>query len=85
MIWFNQGVQPVRVRFLTALVVVCLPIINFDGDIDGFFVSHEIPQGGFASLCLINEGMYDYEIVRLNDDDQELWKGNIMQGKVIVE
>ena len=84
-IWFNQSAQPVRVRFLSGLGIVCYPIINFDGDVDGFFVSNEIPQGGFASLCLIQEGVFEYEVVRFNNEDQELLKGNITQGKVIVE
>jgi hypothetical protein len=84
-IWFNQGVQPVRVRFLTSLGIVCSPIIHFNSDLNGIFVSDEIPQGGFASLCLINQGVFDYEVVRLNNKGKELWQSNVMRGKAIVE
>jgi hypothetical protein len=85
-IWFNQGVEPVKVRFINPLGIVCYPIIHFDADVDGIFVSDIIPQGGFASLCLINEGVFDYEVVRLNNNEgKELWQSNILQGKAIVE
>ena len=84
-IWYNQGTYPVRIRFLTALGIVCSPIIHFDADADGIFTSDQIPQGGFASLCLINEGMYDFEVIRLNNVDQHLQHVNSMQGKVLVE
>jgi len=84
-IWYNQGPSPLRIRFLSALGIICAPIINFNGDIDGIFISDEIPQGGIASLCLIDEGVFDYEVVRLNNEGQKLGHLNIMQGKVIVE
>jgi hypothetical protein len=84
-VWYNQGVAPVRIRFLSALGIICAPIINFNGDIDGIFISDEIPRGGIASLCLIDEGVFDYEVVRLNSAGQKLGHLNIMQGKVIVE
>ena len=84
-VWYNQGVSPVRIRFLSALGIICAPIINFNGDSDGIFISDEIPRGGIASLCLIDEGVFEYEVVRLNNGDQELGHSNIMQGKVIVE
>lgn len=84
-IWFNQGVEPVRIRFLTSLGIVCSPIIHFDSDLNGIFVSDVISEGGFASLCLINEGIFDYEVVRLNNEGKELWQSNVLRGKTIVE
>ena len=84
-IWYNQGIHPVRIRFLNALGIVCSPIIHFAGDADGFFTSDQIPQGGFASLYLINEGVYDFEVIRLNPVGQQLQYVNSMQGKVMVE
>jgi hypothetical protein len=70
---------------LSALGIICAPIINFNGDIDGIFISDEIPRGGIASLCLIDEGVFDYEVVRLNNEGQKLGHANIIQGKVLVE
>ena len=84
-VWYNQGVSPVRIRFLSALGIICAPIINFNGDIDGIFISDEIPRGGIASLCLIDEGVFDYEVVRLNNEGQGLGHVKSMQGKVLVE
>jgi len=84
-VWYNQGVSPVRIRFLSVLGIICAPIINFNGDIDGIFISNEIPRGGIASLCLIDEGVFDYEVVRLNNEGQNLGHLTIMQGKVLVE
>jgi len=84
-IWYNQGTYPVRIKFLTALGIVCSPIIHYDSDADGIFTSDQIPQGGFASLCLINEGMYDFEVIRVNNAGQQVQHVNSMQGKVLVE
>ena len=84
-VWYNQGVSPVRIRFLSALGIICAPIINFNGDIDGIFISDEIPRGGIASLCLIDEGVFDYEVVRFNNEGQGLGHVKNMKGKVMVE
>ena len=85
MVWYNQGLSPVRIRFLSALGIICAPIINFNGDSDGIFISDVIPRGGIASLCLIDEGVFDYEVVKLDSEGQKLGHAKIMQGRVLVE
>lgn len=85
MVWYNQGESPVRIRFLSGLGIICAPIINFNGDTDVIFISDEIPRGEIASLCFMDEGVFDYEVVRLNNEGQELGHVKNMQGKVMVE
>jgi len=85
-IWYNNGTEPVTIKFITRIGIACQAPVNFYGDLLGNYETTKIPQGGTASICLISEGTYEYEVRRLvskgTEDPFELVsKGTILSVK----
>jgi len=84
-VWFNRDKEPVVIKFIPEIGIVCSPIINFYADLSGFYKSGLIHQGGTASLCFIRSGEYEYEVIRLVAKPRGKPVEQILQGKVIVK
>ena len=84
-VWFNQDKEPVVIKFIPEIGIVCSPIISFYADLSGFYKSGSILKGGTASLCFIHSGEYEYEVIRLVAKPKGKSIEQILQGKVIVD
>ena len=84
-VWFNQDKEPVVIKFIPEIGIVCSPIINFYADLSGFYKTGSILKGGTASLCFIHSGEYEYEVIRLVAKPKGKPIEQILQGKVIVD
>jgi plastocyanin len=64
-IWFNNGRSPLSIMFKgdQKVYVACKEPVSFVVGLDGSFVSTWIPNGATASLCFIEAGTYQYEVV----------------------
>jgi hypothetical protein len=82
-VWINYDPGPIKIKFTTKLGIACRTPTNFYSDLFGYYETGKIPQGGVASVCLIYNGQYDYEIRRVFGKEQ--LKEEIIDGKVIVE
>jgi hypothetical protein len=51
----------------------------------GYYETSKIPHGGTASICLIEEGKYEYEVRRLMKDDSGQPAEQIAKATVIVK
>ena len=84
-VWFNQDKEPVVIKFIPEIGIVCSPIINFYADLSGFYKTGSILKGGTASLCFIRSGEYEYEVIRRVAKPKGKPIEQILQGKVIVD
>ena len=84
-VWINQDEEPVVIRFLPEVGIVCSPIINFYADLSGFYKTGPIRQGGTAGLCFISSGEYTYEVRRLVRKGTGKPTEQVLQGKVFVK
>ena len=84
-VWFNRDKEPVAIKFIPEIGIVCSPIINFYADLSGFYKTGSILKGGTASLCFIRSGEYEYEVIRLVAKPKGKPIEKILQGKVIVK
>jgi len=77
-VWFNQDPEPITIRFITKLGLACKAPVNFYSDLFGYYETSQIPQGGTASICLIEEGSYIYEVKRLVNKGEEITEGMVI-------
>ena len=82
-VWYNQGKEPISIRLVPQLGIVCSPIVNFYSDLSGNYKTGSIYHGGTASLCLLYTGVYAYE-VKWIDEKKKTASGKMLSGKVIV-
>lgn len=82
-IWHNKGPGPVTIKFITRIGLACAAPINFYADLLGNYETTPIPEGGTASICLIEEGRYEYEVRRLVAKGTEPPVEMIAKGTVI--
>lgn len=82
-VWHNEGPGPVTIKFITRIGLACAAPTNFFCDLLGFYETTPVPQGGTASICLIEEGTYEYEVRRLMGKDKAHEVEVISKGKVI--
>ena len=82
-IWHNKGPGPATIKFITRIGLACAAPINFYADLLGNYETTPVPEGGTASLCLIEEGRYDYEVRRLVAKGKEPPVEMIFKGTVI--
>lgn len=62
-IWVNYSLQPQEVLFIKKKVVpACGSPVNFFIGMNGAYESNEIPFGGTASLCFLEEDIYIYRV-----------------------
>jgi hypothetical protein len=83
MIWHNKGPGPITIKFTTRIGLACAAPMNFYSDLMGYYETSSVPQGGTASICLIEEGTYEYEVRRLVAKDKSQPLEIISKGKVI--
>jgi len=64
-IWMNHSQSLAEIQFRgKAVTIACKNPTNFVVNEEGSFVSNRIPQGAVASLCFIDKGTYNYELMR---------------------
>ncbi len=64
-IWINYSQGLVEIEFpKKEVTLACREPINFMLTTKGVYVSNKIPSGSVASLCFVEEGEYEYRIVR---------------------
>jgi hypothetical protein len=83
--WYNQGLEPVTIKFTAPLGIVCSPLINFYADIAGYYRTGRIFHGGTASLCFVRDGEFEYEVRRIVKESNKEPHEKIIYGKVIVK
>ncbi len=82
-IWLNKGPGPATIKFTTRIGLACAAPVNFYADLLGNYETTQIPPNGTASICLIEEGDYHYEVRRLKSIDDKAPVEFIKTGKVI--
>ena len=82
-IWHNNGPGSVKINFITRLGIACATPVNFYGDLYGNYETSAIPEGGVASICLIEEGEYDYEVRRMVSKEKEKPYEMVLKGRII--
>ena len=80
-IWLNNSNGSVNIFFSKGKEVeaVCAAPSRFALDTEGKYNSGSIPQGGTASVCFIEAGKYQFDVVR------QQTAGGSMQGTIIVK
>jgi plastocyanin len=65
-VWVNTTSGGVSVFFSRGkeIAAVCAAPSRFALDADGNYNSGDIPQGGTASVCFLEAGKYEYQVVR---------------------
>lgn len=64
-IWMNHSESLAEIQFRgKEVTIACKNPTNFVLNEEGSFVSNRIPQGAVASLCFIEKGTYNYELLR---------------------
>lgn len=81
--WLNMGPGPVTIKFITRLGLACAAPSNFYADLLGNYETSAIPPGGTASICLIEQGQYEYEVRRLSGKKDEKPLETISKGKIM--
>jgi hypothetical protein len=62
-IWVNYSLQPQEILFIKRRhTPPCRSPVNFFINMDGAYESNEIPFGGTASLCFLEEDIYMYRV-----------------------
>ena len=82
-VWYNQGKNPINIRLMPQLGIVCSPVVNFYSDLSGNYKTGVIYNGGTASLCFLYTGVYEYEIKWI-DQKKKTASGKMLSGKVKV-
>jgi len=82
-VWYNKGKEPINIRLIPQLGIVCSPVVNFYSDLSGNYKTGIIYHGGTASLCFLYTGVYEYEIKWI-DQKKKTASGKMLSGKVIV-
>ena len=82
-VWYNQGKEPISIRLIPQLGIVCSPIVNFYSDLSGNYKTGSIYNGGTASLCFLYTGVYEYEIKWI-DQKKKTASRKMLSGKVTV-
>jgi hypothetical protein len=70
-IWHNRSSGPVTIKFTTRIGLACAAPVNFYADLLGNYETTKIPPNGTASICLIEEGKYEYEVHGLVEKKNE--------------
>ncbi len=80
-IWLNNTNGSVNIFFSKGKEVeaVCAAPTRFALDTEGKYNSGSIPEGGTASVCFIEAGKYQFDVVR------QQTAGGAMQGTVVVK
>ena len=80
-IWLNNTNGSVNIFFSKGKEVeaVCAAPTRFALDAEGKYNSDSIPEGGTASVCFIEAGKYQFDVVR------QQMAGGAMQGTIIVK
>ncbi len=80
-IWLNNTNGAVNIFFAKGKEVeaVCAAPTRFALDVEGKYNSGSIPEGGTASVCFIEAGKYQFDVVR------QQTAGGAMQGTIIVK
>lgn len=86
-VFFNSGTGPASVKFITKLGLACAAPVNFYADLSGYYESTLIAEKATASICLIREGEYEFEVRRLEvvKDEKQEPAVYISTGKIIVK
>jgi hypothetical protein len=84
-IWHNLGSGFIKIIFTSRIGLACAAPVNFYADLLGYYETSKIPHGGTASICLIEEGKYEYEVRRLMKDDSGQQAEQIARATVIVK
>jgi plastocyanin len=82
-VWYNQGKNPINIRLIPQLGIVCSPVVNFYSDLSGNYKTGVIYNGGTASLCFLYSGVYEYEIKWI-DQKKKTAPGKMLSGNVTV-
>ena len=87
LVFINNGTGPVKLKFITKIGLACAAPVNFYADLLGYYETGMIPEKGTASICLIETGVYEFEIRRLKvvTDEQQEPAEIISRGKVTVQ
>ena len=84
-VWVNNSRFPIEILFLDKQVTLaCGTPVNFFIGGDKTYESNKIPSGGTASLCFLEEGIYEYKV----KSSQTFYAGRIQRGEkgaVIIE
>jgi len=80
-IWLNNTNGSVNIFFSNGKEVeaICAAPTRFALDTEGKYNSGSIPQGGTASVCFIEAGKYQFDVVR------QQTAGGAMQGTITVK
>ncbi len=70
-IWVNRTAQPMRIRFLKGVSVLCDEPRGFPQENDGVHSSVEVNAGQVLSLCVLEPKKYFYEIDLLKTAEAE--------------
>lgn len=84
-VWYNNDLSPVRIKFLTKGMLATKAPVNFYGGFAGRYESTMVPHGGTASLCFMREGKYSYEVLGSLFDEEGNKSELILEGTIIVE
>ena len=77
-VWVNNSRFPIEILFLDKQVTLaCGSPVNFFIGGDKTYESNKIPSGGTASLCFLEEGIYEYKV----KSSQTFYAGRIQRGE----
>jgi hypothetical protein len=87
LVFINNGTGPVKLKFITKIGLACAAPVNFYADLLGYYESGMIAEKGTASICLIEAGVYEFEVRRLKvvAEDQGEPTEIIARGKITVK
>jgi len=84
-VWSNATERLMEVKFTSKQIrLVCSNPKNFIVDVDGTFVSKKITRGAVASICFIEEGVFDYMAVDVSRLLPGTKKNKSFKGTIIV-
>ncbi len=89
-IWLNHSINNVRILFGGGdqVTLSCINPQNFTLQKNGTFQSDVIPHGGTASLCFVESGKYEYQIVRISGPERrkpEELRNYIQEGVIKIQ
>ncbi len=87
-VWVNEGHGRAEIKFTNAKVMApsCNTPTNFVRNMDGQFISDKIPFAHVASLCFIQQGEFNYVVMReLSKAGSAKGVAKELKGKIIVK
>jgi hypothetical protein len=76
-IWFNEEVEPCKIKIASKVGFACSVPDNFYADLFGYYESATIPRSGIAGICFLENGTYQYEVRRVIKGTEEISTGKI--------